>query len=86
MTTAMKMESHGIPGKVHVSRAVLDRLEKCVKVYNVENRGEDAAVPGQNTTFLVISASRTQDASGGNPADAHGGRKVFQTAGHRSTL
>ena len=57
----MKMESHGIPSKVHVSQAVVDRLENCSKLYNVESRGGEAAIPGQETTFLVISASRTRD-------------------------
>jgi hypothetical protein len=78
----MKMESHGIPSKVHVSSAVVQRLERCTKVYNMESRGGEAAVPGQDTTYLVLAASRTQGKN--TPPQGAGERKTFQTGGRAS--
>ena len=58
VTTAMKMESHGIPSKVHVSKAVVDRLANGHNQYTMESRGNLANVPGQNETFIILSKDR----------------------------
>ena len=86
VTTAMKMESHGIPSKVHVSEAVVQRLKNCPKVYNMENRGGDACVPGQETTFLVLAASRTKDAEAKPTVHGSNDRKTFQVGGRAGSL
>ena len=80
----MKMESHGIPSKVHVSSAVVERLKTCTKVYSMESRGGEAAVPGQDTTYLVISASRAQGKD--EEPNGSGGRKIFQTRASASSI
>ena len=77
----MKMESHGIPSKVHVSEAVVQRLANCTKVYNMESRGDDAGIPGQDTTFLVLSASRTKDTHHTVLNKESSERKTFQVGG-----
>ena len=86
VTTAMKMESHGIPSKVHVSQAVVQRLENCTKVYNMENRGGDASIPGQEKTFLVVAASRTKDVDDSPTVQGNGDRKTFQVGGRSGSL
>ena len=65
VTTAMKMESHGIPSKVHVSKAVVDRLSAGNRKYNMESRGSSAAVPGQEETFIILSEDRTASPAAG---------------------
>jgi len=59
VTTAMKMESHGIPSKVHVSTAVVERLALGNQQYSMESRGSEAAVPGQEETFIILGKDRT---------------------------
>ena len=66
VTTAMQMESHGIPSKVHVSQAVVDRLATGHKKYKMESRGNTALVPGQKETFIILSKDRSQSKRNGS--------------------
>ncbi len=75
VTTAMKMESHGIPSKVHVSKAVVDRLNAGHRNYRMESRGNNAAVPGQEETFIILSEDRTAKKSVENETKSEGLRK-----------
>ena len=54
----MLMESHGIPGKVHISQASLNRLFNSQYIFKVESRGDTANVPGETETYIVHSRQR----------------------------
>ena len=56
----MKMESHGIPSRVHVSKAVVDRLALGDDLYRKESRGAAAGVPGEEETFLIVGKNRVR--------------------------
>ncbi len=76
VTKAMQMESHGIPGKVHVSRASVRRLllghahaEVQDRVtphligqsgWVIHSRGAEAAVPWGEETFIVAGKRKSR--------------------------
>ena len=62
VTKAMQMESHGIPGKVHISKASVDRLKPGASrdAYAIQSRGVDAAVPWSEETFIVAGKRKSR--------------------------
>ena len=63
ITKAMQMESHGIPGMVHVSKAAVKRLKPqgARKSYVIKSRGLEAAIPWGEETFIVEGKRKSRE-------------------------
>ena len=54
------MESHGIPGKIHISKDSVDRLRSDTE-FIIKSIGMDAGVPWGEETFLVTVVKENRD-------------------------
>ena len=59
VSKAMQMESHGIPGKIHISKDSVDRLRSDTE-FIIKSIGMDAGVPWGEETFLVTGKRKSR--------------------------